>query len=690
MLSVVKKIILIMVTGIAAMTCSEAIEEIPIPTGNNPPPVTETISDKDRHKVLQECGAFVDLLGDLTSEVAQQALVQFLMTKPEFEEAGISDKNVWAYFHDGRMALFIPNWLGADEVGGRVANSGRSAVNNSMPSPEGRTEGIPQTKTVTLFHGLGKAFEDDRPFLKDLFTKSKTSYKVDLQDASIENFKAVKDLGVFYIHTHGGCGLEKPKVAGIRSFMLSTTNPANVKNDSIYQFDLDRYRLVYSYAVQDVVGKPEWRYGITKHFVREYMTFAENAVQYLDACNGTSSSAESFRDLMIKKAGNGKATYIGWTAPSSSAAGKPTLRFIFDNLLGTNNQDVSMLIPYQRPFDLAAIFLDLKNLELGVSSHGGTLTYYTTASSKVILTPSIEYIDISDYESRMLIKGLFGDDPGNDGKVTVDGIAVPVQWSPELLICQLPDTGPGSSGDVVVSVRGNKSNVVPLSEWIIPLNVSLDQIGMTTEAILNLRVRADMHSYRSIIGENPRPPRGDSLLLTRDNVLGSSFGKGSTGTYSVGGQSRVTCKLGACQISDNKTVLTKTGKLPYLATPAGLGFAAYYKWSIDMKKLIVSLDVNIPNVGVEYESITVCPDIPSSKVSQSIASTFGIHNLLDPLSRLELTLDDSFTLSSGKKSRSFGEPPKDCTGTLQMNFTAQWSSATAAFPPTKDTEARGQ
>ena len=75
---------------------------------------------------------------------------------------------------------------------------------------------------------------------------------------------------------------------------------------------------------------------------------------------------------------------------------------------------------------------------------------------------------------------------------------------------------------------------------------------------------------------------------------------GSTGTYSVGGQSRVTCKLGACEITDNKTVIPKTGKLPYLAIPGGLGFAAYYKWSMDMKKLIVAVDVNIPDVGVEY------------------------------------------------------------------------------------------
>ena len=124
---------------------------------------------------------FVDLLGDLTSDVAQQALVQFLMTKPEFEEAGISGKNVWAYFHDGRMAMFIPNWEGAEEEGGRLAMDESSTVNSSPSSPAGRTQGLPQTNTVTLFHGLGKAFREDRQFLKDLFAKSNTNYTVDLK-----------------------------------------------------------------------------------------------------------------------------------------------------------------------------------------------------------------------------------------------------------------------------------------------------------------------------------------------------------------------------------------------------------------------------------------------------------------------------------------------------------------------------
>jgi hypothetical protein len=693
MLTVAKKIIrsfLMIVTGIVAMMCGESLEPIPnnIPVAAGPP-VTE-ISDEDRYKVLEECSTFVDLLGDLTSDVAQQALVQFLNTKREFAAAGISGKNVWAYFHDGRVAMFIPYWEDVEEEGGRFAMSESAAINNASSSSAGRTIGLPKTNSATLFYGLGKLFRDDRKFLKELFAKSNTNYTVDLQDASIENLKAVKDLGIFYIATHGGLGYEIPLKDSIATFGLWTTTPATPENDKKYEVDLTWYRLIYMHGYHDDKIKKVWHYAISTEFVREYMTFAENAFQYIDACNSIRpKKLDEFREVMATKAANRKATYIGWSAPMSTKAGTPTIRFIFDRLLGAHNESVLMASPVQRPFDVAAIFKDLKSLKLGISSGGGIINYHTNVLSKPILTPSIEYIDIWDYDSEMTIKGLFGENPGKDGEVTVDGVSVPVEWwGDEFLICHLPHAGPGSSGDVVVSVRGNKSNAVPLSDWTIPLNVSLDQLGMTTEAILNLRIRADIHSYRSRPGESPRPPQGDSLLLINESTLGWSFAIGSNGTYSVGGQSRVTCKIGFCDMSDNKTVIPKSGKLPYLATPGGLGFAAYYKWSMDMKKLIVAVDVNIPGVGVEYEWGTVCPGIPSTKASKSMTTTFGIHNLHEPLLKLELTLDDRFTIASGKKSKSLAKPSGNCQGTMQMEFSAQWSSVVPKFAPTKDTEAR--
>ena len=44
-----------------------------------------------------------------------------------------------------------------------------------------------------------------------------------------------------------------------------------------------------------------------------YMNMAENALIYIDACNGMTGNATGFRESMFSKAKGGKATYIGWT-----------------------------------------------------------------------------------------------------------------------------------------------------------------------------------------------------------------------------------------------------------------------------------------------------------------------------------------------------------------------------------------
>ena len=108
-------------------------------------------------------------------------------------------------------------------------------------------------------------------------------------------------------------------------------------------------------------------------------------------------------------------------------AGTPTSRYIFDRLLGAHDKAVPMEDPVQRPFDVAAIFQDLKSFELGVSSHGGIITYHTTVPTKAILTPSIEYIDMWDYDSEMLIKGLFGEDQGK--RNSHRGWNLPFPWN---------------------------------------------------------------------------------------------------------------------------------------------------------------------------------------------------------------------------------------------------------------------
>ena len=684
------------------LTCAETPELLPNP-GPNPGPTGPklTLTDEERIAVLKECSQMVDLIGDLKQEATQQVLVAWLMSRPEFVDAGAEDGSVWANFHDGRMAIFVPNWLGAGEdTGGRIATA-PSGGRIDASAASGRTQEIPGSNKVTLYNALGRAFlPDERPFLKSLFDRSHTGYKlsIELKDATIENLKQVRDLGIFYINTHGGFGLTHPRSDSIRMFGLYTMDTCTVASEKTHLADLNSRLLVYMNAVDDDPRTTEWHYAFTDKWVsykntqdEEYMNFAKDAFFYIDACYGMSASAERLRTAMINKTANGKGTYIGWTAPMSSAAGDPASRFIFDRLLGTHDETAPMEEPVQRPFDWPSIFDDLQSFNLGVSVHGGRLAYHSLYSTEPMLTPSIEYIWTADYESTIFIKGLFGE-PTPDGKVTVDGVAASItNWSPELIIAEIPVNGQGSHGDVIVSVRGNESNKVPLTEWTIPLNVSSDDAGATTEAVLNLKIRADVHKYRTKPGEAPRTERPEfpvEVPIPFPNPLGYIFHAGSTGNYSVGGQRLVNCNIDGCTLRDTESMLSKSGLLPYAPLGAGLGFRAFYKWSADMKSIYVKLTVTVPNVGAQMELYTACPKGDPNTTSESFATTMGLNIPTEAIPYLEFKLDDNYNIQSGHITKTRNIDWGRCPGQSKIITDASWSNVTPKSPPKSDTDAR--
>lgn len=684
-------LIISMLAGVSLLllACGES-PDLGVPNPNPPGPKL-VLTDEERLAVLKECSQTVDLLGDLKQDAVREVLVAYLKARPEFADAGNEEGNVWAHFHDGRVAIIVPNWAGAEEdLGGRKSTVEEGRI--ASPPAMGRTNGIPASNKVTLFYGLGKAFlPDDRPFLKSLFDRSHTKYVADLQEASIEKLGAISDLGIFYINTHGGVGFTKPRAEGRGLFGLWTTDTCSIASESTYEAELNSNMLVYMEAVDDDVNKTEWHYGITQKFVSHsrYMNFAADAFYYIDACNGMNGYAEDFRNAMVGAAANQQATYIGWTRPASGEVQDPTARFIFDRLLGTHDQTVPMEDPLQRPFDWPRIFDDLQSFNLGVSTHGGRLAYFAISTTVPMLTPTIKYISMADYESTMAIQGSFGEQPA-DGKVTVDGVAVVITaWTPSLIMAVIPTTGQGSYGDVIVSVRGNESNKVPLSEWTIPMNVSVDEFGITAEVILNLKIRADVHKYRTKPGEAPRTIRPDSLQILTNPSPGWIFNTSSTGTYSVGGSRQAICAVQDCTVRDTETVFNKTGNLPYEPLGSGLGFKAFYKWAEDMKTIYIRLWANIPNVGSEIEFYGKCPDKPEYRSKQSYPTTLGLSIPTEGITQLEIKLDDNFQVQPGQVSKTRFIPWSRCETSSRIITTAQWSSATPKSLPKDDTDARG-
>jgi hypothetical protein len=269
------------------------------------------------------------------------------------------------------------------------------------------------------------------------------------------------------------------------------------------------------------------------------MSFGENCLIYLDACNGFNESiagSVTFRERSIAQAENQKATFAGWTGVTNSRDGPLASQFVFDRLLGANSGgNISQEDPDQRPFDIAAVFADMRNEGLGVAPNGAQLTYRTTLEREVLVRPTIETIEIDEYTSALIIKGLF---PWDEGKVTVNDVAAAItSWSPYGITCIIPETGDGSVGDVVVtSAHGIKSNIVPLTEWIIKLNYSADDNGIKLAGVCDLRLRADIHPRRSKIGETPTKPTYPDYSPSSGFIFNV---KGSSAVYTLTGRKYV-------------------------------------------------------------------------------------------------------------------------------------------------------
>ena len=680
---------LIIAAAILLLDCGGSPEAVapnpPLPapgpgTGNGP---LLQITDEQRLAALKECRDFAGALPDLKLETTQQVLVAYLKSRPEFEDAGILHGNVWAYFYDGRIAMFIPDWLGKDPDGGRLPTpdiSGGSVDN-------GRTDGLPEGKTVKLFHGLGNAYQDNRPYLANIFSKSHTQYRVQLKDATVENLQDVEDLDIFYINTHGGFGSMKPRSSGEITFALWTSDTLLSVLEYKYRELLNEFSLVYMLALEDLDenGKDvyEWHYAISGTFAEQYMSFGENSILYIDACSGLSPDASSFKDPMMSAAKNDQTTYIGWSSFSDQATGFPTSRFVFDRFLGA--QVFMPERPGQRPFDLSPIFDDFPRYNLGISGFGGHLGYQSASQTEVILTPSIEYIGINELESKMYIKGLFGDRDANEREVTVGGVKASIeQWTSNLIVCAIPTTGFGSHGNVFVSVGGNDSNIVPISEWVIPLELIKEDMGGKMEVHLKLRLRADVHPYRSKLGEAPKKERPDTLGL---GDFEWPFNAGSMGTYNVGGSWTETCVFEKCQITQTASFLNKQGSIPYTNFGDGLKFDAYYNWSADMKTLSVKLFVKVPNVGFEYKMSALCEGKSLPSKNQSRNEEITMQTDVDfPV--LQFHLDENYKIKPGQVVNTKTARWEYCIEDVTLTTSAKWPEVSTPFPPKNDTHAR--
>jgi len=510
-------------------------------------------------------------------------MADFLAGRSEFSATGISDNFscVWGEFPNGWLYVVKmdrPPMIPADNM---TAATGAISWAKKIAVADAAAERVtdhfdhltpwvdrpdqPAVAQAKLFHCLGSGYGDVTGSLRAWLLSAGYSINHELSArGTVEDLKTVQGDGVFYIGTHGAA--VPAGKDGQRTFVLMTATSVTAETEALYTDDLNEGRLVIMETWTDSITVSR-QLSITDKFVRQYMKFGQNSLVYIDACFSNDTNFKTACQEM------GASLYIGWTGAVNDPVAVRAAEFMFDRMLGTNAMAGAPEDPKQRPFDYSRTFSDLmfrkwhrnptaeeipydsslrglvpafpvsqlrSTVEMKISEGTGTCGW---------LAPSIECLRVNESPitakpemSELEIFGTFGSDPGEAGrKVEIEGQELTVlAWTPTRIVCELPITGPRSAGKVRVFSGNRRSNVVPLTRWLLDLRFKTKGEGtLQTTMSVNCHLRHDVHGYRTACGT---PTTGTWRFLPAvegSDTYETTIGQSSYGSWSAGGNNDV-------------------------------------------------------------------------------------------------------------------------------------------------------
>ncbi|HJW54683.1 MAG TPA: hypothetical protein VJ577_05355 [Burkholderiaceae bacterium] len=439
-----------------------------------------------------------------------EELKAYVLTQPEFVDAGVGENQLWAKFKDGRYFLYLDNWkvpLTAGQPFVQEASLRASPAPIALTSSASVRE-LPASAQAKLFmidadefknFGGGDVLEKGAQALQKQGWNASMSI-----DFSVEALKSIGTVGLLYLNTHSGVlGPDDQK-----QYAMITSTQSTWENEIKYADELADGTLIYTRdrTLKQAVGFGRFpNYAITPKFVRKYWNFSDNSLVILMACHGGESAASKFRDaLTAKHAG----TIIGWNG-SSNPNGYEMVKRLFDRLTGANAVDPKS--PPNRAFDFDDVwdyleregYLFTPAIEKGdepvaVKRFGGGFD---------LTNPVITELQVT-VNNWLILHGEFGTEPG---KVSIDGVDVPASWSADGAAIQvaLPtgaNDSPGSYGNVVVTTRGRKSNSRTLASWRGQLTYLYEDLPdeggtgtLTQQIVVDLHLRGDPYAMRTAV-----------------------------------------------------------------------------------------------------------------------------------------------------------------------------------------------
>ena len=465
------------------------------------------------------------------------AIQDFMKTLPDYVVTGVHEGSLTAYgvFANGRVHLVTDN----REAGPIDLSFSRSTVRQTLATTE-----LPGSGWARLLQSFGNRQWVQEPIYDvAAMLESPGGYAMrvgKVGDARLTALRTVSGDGYLYFNTHGGRAYRTTNDTGPSFFSLQSSTLVTPGSENLPEIkaDWDTGRLTYFTArnfdkgidpqTGATIDRADTRYGITGEFVKEYWSFASNAIVFVNACwSGVPGLPEGPQDFIDACWSKGAAVFFGWSNKVTPDVCFKSVRYFTDRLIGANKYLKES--PDQRAFPWDLVYQDMLTHHPTLThdpEHGADLIAYPRpGASTVILDPSIKELIVDEYAEKLKLKGYFG---SKQGKVMVGaGELTGCTWAPDTIVCSLPATGPGSNGDVTVEVAGElgrirKSNVRQLTEWDIPLHYlwtdAYGMVGLKYEGTGKLRFRADVGSYREKPGAPPFfPLRG--MVPTKDSFL---------------------------------------------------------------------------------------------------------------------------------------------------------------------------
>lgn len=455
-----------------------------------------------------------------------EAVANHLRTLPAYVQVGVDEPTLtaWGVFADGRIHLIANNM--------RPQRKAAGATVSHVAAQATPTE-VPGAAMARVWQPFGPEFDmaDTVSALQDTLRQTGWSIRPgESNRAHIEALREVRGDGYFYINTHGGA-FQPTIVDGVKTPMYSIQSSTFVsptwEDEPRMRADLDQRRITYFTASNGdtILGIPQFdtRYGITANFVSAYWSFAADSVVIVNACSSARVDEAGWSAGFVAACHDaGAAVYLGWTDTVTPPAAYRATRWFTDRLLGANAFEPEKTP--QRAFAWDTVMSDMHRKKVDLDPAPDSKAVFIAlpkpgSTTLQQLAPSIHHVEPDEYRDELRLYGRFG---STRGEVFVDGSArTIVDWTPEKIVVDLPQTGAGSKGAVQVKVRGLRSNLRQLTEWTMALDyayIPLEAQGLKVAGLGRIRLRADLGKTREAAGEEPTAPVRNAIA-TRDSNL---------------------------------------------------------------------------------------------------------------------------------------------------------------------------